>query len=132
MNFFTRVLLWIVYIEIENQKRRERERERLREEGRRRKKKVESTLQEELKTIAKEKRDDDEDKHCNESMENTVIEQDLSPDTQSCIPTTSAKSHAICCDTKTRYSVFVSCKNTDSFTLERVPDIAVVVIIATK
>lgn len=126
---FTRVLLWIVYIEIENQKRRERENEG---GGQKEKKKVESTLQEELKTIAKEKRDDDEDKHCNERMENTVIEQDLSPDTQSCIPTTSAKSHAICCDTKTRYSVFVSCKNTDSFTLERVPDIAVVVIIATK
>jgi hypothetical protein len=48
------------------------------------------------------------------------------------IPATSTKSHAVRAHAKATNPVLVTCKNTDSLSFQRVPDIAGPIIIATK
>lgn len=48
------------------------------------------------------------------------------------IPATSAKSHAVRAHAKATNPVLVTCKNTDTLSFQRVPDIAGPIIVATK
>ena len=51
---------------------------------------------------------------------------------QRAIPRARAQRHAVCADAEARDTVLVAGENTDTFALERVPDIARPVIIATE
>lgn len=53
-------------------------------------------------------------------------------DLESAIPGTRAERHAVCADAQATHSVFVSGQNADALSLQRVPNIASPVIVATE
>ena len=58
--------------------------------------------------------------------------ESLGPDQKTRIPTARAQRHSVGADTQTRDAVLVRSQNTDALALERIPDVACVVVVAGK